>query len=421
MMSYWAESMLLWSWQSLLLVAILLMATSLLRRSSAADRYRLWFVGMVAVSALPIANVIIVALPIASPPVESVRYVAQPVEETVLPKEREEPTPVTAPSPAVEAPTRSWRPYVLPVLFVAWVAGILISVARPLRSYLESRRLRATAAIAPLVSLRLLAGYSSQVRAPLLAGIFRPMVLLPADIAHWADPEEQQAMVLHEAAHFDRRDHLANLFQALVGAVLFFHPAVRYALRQLVLERELACDEHVLKAGVRPAVYAEALLKAAERTLGARRAYEPAFPTSGRILDRRMTMIMNYRDSMSNGSRMLRVAKTLAVIGVAVLLLPDRADISGVRLSVPVLVAGVPVLSAALPPATLQAQAPAEGVSLSGTIYDQSRNVIPGVTVRLVSPRMVPAGQQSVMDPARTPSRKSVPENTHSTRNCRAF
>ena len=45
----------------------------------------------------------------------------------------------------------------------------------------------------------------------------------------------------------------------LVGAVLFFHPAVRYALRQLVLERELACDERVLSAGANAAAYAEAL------------------------------------------------------------------------------------------------------------------------------------------------------------------
>jgi TonB family protein len=403
-MDYWAESMLFWSAQILLLVAMLLAAAALLRRSSAAERYRLWLVGLFAIAALPVAGMVIAALPVASPIVESVRYITPAPEHLETMPDRTI-SPLIQPSAPSETPRQARSFPVAQVLFGGWVAGVLFCMVRPIRSYVVSRRLRAGASIVSEPSLRLLAGYSSQVRAPMLAGILRPMVLLPADISTWAHPEERHAMLLHESAHFERRDHLANLFQTLLGAILFFHPAVRFALRQLLLERELACDEQVLSAGVRPEVYAEALLKVAERSLLAKRECEPAFHTSGSVLERRMTMISNYRDSIAGASRIWRGARLIAVVGMAVLLLPDRALTSGARLAVPMLVAGVPTSAAVQPPLFAEAvgaePVPVEAVvpvaagatvmaaqafRLSGTISDQSGAVVPGVMVRLINP-----------------------------------
>src|SRR5688572_2199540 len=402
-MNYWADSMLLWSGQALLLLAVLAVAAAFLQRNSAADRHRLWLVGLLAIAVLPAANLFIAALPVGMPVVESVRYVIPTYEPAIALQEAEPALPRVLESALPEVAPGLWRTNLFVVLFVAWGAGVLVSMVRPVRSYVESRRLRAGASIVAVPPFRLLAGHSPQVVAPMLAGIFRPMILLPADIATWARADEQQAMLLHEAAHFERRDHLVNLFQSLLGAILFFHPAVRYALRQLVLERELACDERVLAAGVRSEVYAETLLKVAERSLVTRHAVEPAFHTAGRILERRMTMILNHPDSMSSGSRILRSARTVAVIAVALLLLPDRAITSGVRLAVPMLVAGVPAslgaLSAAprqavppgppvaIAPVAVQPQEPAAAtVRLSGTVLDQTGGLVPGVAVRLVNP-----------------------------------
>jgi TonB family protein len=218
----------------------------------------------------------------------------------------------------------------------------------------------------------------------MLAGVFRPMILLPADLANWVGTEEQRAIVLHEVAHFDRRDHFVKLFQTFIGAIFFFHPAVRYALRRMDVERELACDEHVLAAGVCPATYAEVLLKVAERTLMARHRHQLAFHNSGRILERRITMISNYRNTDWKSSKLLRSTRAIAVVALAMLMLPDRAVVSGSGLSVPLRVAAIPVSfgSHQTPPAATQA---AVQVRLSGTIYDQRGAVIPGVTVRLHS------------------------------------
>lgn len=396
-MSYWAESMLLWSGQTLILIAALFVATAAMRNSSAADRYRLWLAGLLVIAVLPAANIFIRTLSSALPAAEPIRHIT-PLPYVVAPPPGGTETSVAAVVPKVEFrhATASQRPDPLLVLFAVWLAGVLIHVYWPLQSYLESRRLRARAVILPDASLRVLVGHSPKIRTPMLAGIFRPMVLLPADIGSWANAEEQRAMVLHEVAHFERRDHLVNLSQALVGAVLFFHPAVRYALRQLTIERELACDERVLGAGAKPTAYAEALLKVAERAISRRESYEPAFNTSGKTLDRRMSMILNYRPSSLHGPRLWRVLRAAAVCGVAFLLLPERMIIPESPLSLPVLVAAVPATSFAQapvpqPPSIVVAQAVVPGTipgqvqtgSLSGTVLDQSGAVVPGVGVRI--------------------------------------
>ena len=56
-------------------------------------------------------------------------------------------------------------------------------------------------------------------------------------------------MLQHELAHLERRDHYFNCLQIWFRVVFFFHPLVRYACRQLHLERELACDGRVLSMG----------------------------------------------------------------------------------------------------------------------------------------------------------------------------
>src|SRR5262252_10901832 len=86
-------------------------------------------------------------------------------------------------------------------------------------------------------------------------------------------PAERAAIIQHELAHVARRDPLVNLFQTALQVIFFFHPPVRYACRQMSLEREMACDDRVVSLGASAAAYAERILKVAERSLAA----EPAF------------------------------------------------------------------------------------------------------------------------------------------------
>ena len=55
--------MLLWSWQSLLLIVAMVIVARVFRFRSAADRYAFWLIGVVAVAALPLANGFVRTLP----------------------------------------------------------------------------------------------------------------------------------------------------------------------------------------------------------------------------------------------------------------------------------------------------------------------------------------------------------------------
>jgi TonB family protein len=393
-MSVWAQTLLLWSWQSLLLVGLVLVVVRIARAQSAASRHSFWLLSVVVISVLPGVNAIVRALPVEAPSVAPIRYIAQLPEVTV------EAIPTTAQS---SAPARN---FVTPSLFAIWIAGVLISAARSFRAHRRWRRIVRSAAGAGETGSSIPMCYSSEVEAPVLVGTLRPVIVMPADFETWTTPEERRAVLLHEAAHVERRDHWVSPLQAVLGAVFFFHPAVRYALRQLVLERELACDEHVLSVGTSPATYAEVILRVAERSIPGRQSDYPAFNSPGKILERRIEMILSYGPLVSGSRRLPAIGRAAVVVGLTSLLLPQGAIPAEMTLPPPPeisvatfqpLMEGVSVVASAITrkpwaepvhAAPVQAAQAALG-TLSGTIFDPSGAVIPGVTVTLTA---VPAG-----------------------------
>ena len=100
---------------------------------------------------------------------------------------------------------------------------------------------------------------SDAVTVPMVWGLFRPVILLPADADEW-EPERQRAVLLHELAHIQRQDWLMQTMAQITCAVYWFNPFVWLAARQLRTEVERACDDHVLNAGYQSTDYAQHLL-----------------------------------------------------------------------------------------------------------------------------------------------------------------
>ncbi len=104
--------------------------------------------------------------------------------------------------------------------------------------------------------------WSADLSSPLLAGLWRPMILLPAGLA--ALPDERLAAVCaHELAHLKRHDNLRGLAEDLVLALLWFNPIQAALHRRLSAAREEVCDQAAL-AGASPATrrdYAELLVE----------------------------------------------------------------------------------------------------------------------------------------------------------------
>ena len=102
---------------------------------------------------------------------------------------------------------------------------------------------------------------------PMAVGVRRPSILLPANCVDW--PAEKIRMVLsHELAHIERRDVFWQLAARTAAALYWFHPLTWLALRRMRQERERACDDRVLLAGVPPVDYAAGLAEFAAGLAG---------------------------------------------------------------------------------------------------------------------------------------------------------
>jgi TonB family protein len=103
---------------------------------------------------------------------------------------------------------------------------------------------------------------------PGVCGIRRPKLVLPKRVVEALTDQELEAVLLHEVAHVRRRDNLVSLFQSWLSCVFWFHPAIWLIDRQLLAERERACDEEVLSHAPNCQQYLSSLLKVFQSSLG---------------------------------------------------------------------------------------------------------------------------------------------------------
>jgi beta-lactamase regulating signal transducer with metallopeptidase domain len=110
---------------------------------------------------------------------------------------------------------------------------------------------------------------SEKLRVPTAIGFVKPVVAIPSWTMRELSAAELNPILLHELAHLKRRDDWSNLVQKILGALLFFHPAVWWIEKKLALEREMACDDMVLAQteATNPRAYAECLVSLAEKSV----------------------------------------------------------------------------------------------------------------------------------------------------------
>ncbi|MFY9557298.1 MAG: M56 family metallopeptidase, partial [Blastocatellia bacterium] len=99
-------------------------------------------------------------------------------------------------------------------------------------------------------------------------GVWKPVVLLPETIAEELTEAELEAVIMHEMIHVVRRDNLIANVHRLLCCIFWFYPIVWVLDRMLLTERELACDEQVIRYGGASAVYASSLVKVLRFCLG---------------------------------------------------------------------------------------------------------------------------------------------------------
>lgn len=176
------------------------------------------------------------------------------------------------------------------ILFSIWLLGVFVAGTHLLLGILRLRGLRRSckaidpadlspnlAAVARQFSSShsVMLASSEKLNVPSAVGFFRPTIVIPAWALNELTAEEFNIILLHEFAHLRRCDDWTNLLQKVLRTLFIFHPAVWWIERQLSLEREMACDDHVLAETDNPRGYAKCLVALLERSF-ARRAWAMA-------------------------------------------------------------------------------------------------------------------------------------------------
>ena len=158
--------------------------------------------------------------------------------------------------------------------------------------------------------IRLLQGETDM---PLTWGIIRPQVLIPADAENWST-DQQRAVLLHEFSHIQRWDWLTQTIAQISCAVYWFNPLVWVADRRMRLERERACDDHVLTSGCRATDYASHLLEIARSSrssvFAARAAVAMAQPS---WIEKRLRVILAADHNRNPVTKAVVAVSVLAV------------------------------------------------------------------------------------------------------------
>jgi len=102
---------------------------------------------------------------------------------------------------------------------------------------------------------------------PSVIGFLAPRILIPAWLMARLTPGELEQIVLHEAEHMRRGDDWTNLAQKLALVAFPLNPALVWMEHRLCREREMACDEGVVRITNAPRAYAACLASLAEHGL----------------------------------------------------------------------------------------------------------------------------------------------------------
>ncbi|MBK8091478.1 MAG: hypothetical protein IPK32_05670 [Verrucomicrobiaceae bacterium] len=271
---------------SAVLLATLLIGFAL-HRAAAARRYALWITAVSTLALLPLAILSLPAWRVLPKDSPQPRWQQNTIEEPIADSSPAEPvfklTPIKPPvfekaptQPAINTTVLSaapapfdWKKLIayLPqlwlticVLLLLRLAGAAFSLWR-LQRRLQTIHCPQVSAIARELGLKrtpqVLLGTAESV--PMVWGVLHPRLLLPAGFQNWST-ERLRGVLLHELEHLRRRDPLALWLAQWVKALHWFNPLAWLTLSQLRADQERACDDAVLRRGIRASDYAQSLL-----------------------------------------------------------------------------------------------------------------------------------------------------------------
>jgi beta-lactamase regulating signal transducer with metallopeptidase domain len=159
---------------------------------------------------------------------------------------------------------------------------------------------------------------------PLTWGVIRPVILMPDDSRDW-DEDRRSSALFHELSHVKRIDFAVMLLVRLSLAAFWFNPLIWVVFGLLKRDQEKACDELVLKAGIKPSTYAACLL-AFKRAGGP--SWNPSLALLGMFggpgINDRLVSILRQKLTFKEIRMRTRIILTIAIVLVVSLVASAR-------------------------------------------------------------------------------------------------
>lgn len=180
-------------------------------------------------------------------------------------------SPAIVPAAPDHAFASGWAGAALPLIAagvaarLGWLALSFGRLHRLRRRGERAEPCRAHDDLQELIGVRCEVHFVARLRQPVTFGLRRPVILLPAALADASD-EVQRAVISHELFHVKRRDWAWLVGEELICALLWFNPAIWWAVSRVHDARELVVDELAVLATGRRRAYVEALMRFADET-----------------------------------------------------------------------------------------------------------------------------------------------------------
>jgi len=158
---------------------------------------------------------------------------------------------------------------------------------------------------------------SREVPGPVTAGLWRPVLLLPATFMQDYSRTEFLAAVAHECAHMKRDDFRKNVFYEILGLFTVFHPLTWFIKSQIAQTREMVCDRMAAEQLPDRRAYALSLLQLAGKMRAATSSVSHAmgmFDT--KILERRIVTLTTSMPRLSGIQRYLWTVTAILLLSI---------------------------------------------------------------------------------------------------------
>ncbi len=158
---------------------------------------------------------------------------------------------------------------------------------------------------------------SDDVSAAAVIGAGLPVIAVAPALVEHLTTAELDRVLIHEWAHVQRRDDVANVVQLIARLLVGWHPAVWWFDQRLQAEREAACDEIAVRMTGSSKGYAACLLKLASLPLTERQTAHALGVLSSRTLSARIQRIVTHEhQGSSTWSRNVASAGIIVLVGV---------------------------------------------------------------------------------------------------------